>query len=158
MNSLPGDVDGAVPGEVVGSQPPKLRGWVRIGSDGSPGVVLEQVHGEERVLQPQVVLRPAPLNTSPLSAEKVPTHPGVGSNELCDGGVPGLVGSQRANQYVTELLARRRVVHHDTGLHGCQLWAKLTREKQRTWSEIALEVCSTGGASEGGVPVDPGAR
>ena len=90
---------------------------MRIGPDSSPLVVLEDVHGHERLLQPQVILRPGPLSTS-SRIFKVVTHPGVGANELRDGDIPGLVGSPRSDQHITELLARRGIVEHDTSLHG----------------------------------------
>ena len=65
MDSLPCDVNSAVSGKAAGSQPLGLGGWVRIGPDRSPGVVLESVHGQERLFKPQVILQPARISTNP---------------------------------------------------------------------------------------------
>lgn len=65
MNNSPRDVNGAVSGEAVGSQPLEPRGWVRIGPNRSPDIALKPVHGQERLFQPQVILRPARISTNP---------------------------------------------------------------------------------------------
>lgn len=65
MNNSPRDVNGAVSGKAVGSQPLEPRGWVRIGPNRSPDVVLEPVHGQESLLQPQVILQSARISTNP---------------------------------------------------------------------------------------------
>ena len=132
VDNSPCGVDGAVSGNTVGSQPVELCGWVRIGPDSSPDVVLEHVNGHERLLQPQVILRPERLSTS-SQALKATTHPGVGSNELRESGVPDLVGSSRGNQHVTKLLARRGVVHHDTSLQG------VSYKQNLNWESAYLE-------------------
>jgi len=64
MNNSPRDVNGAVSGKAVGSQPLEPRGWVRIGPNRSPDVALEPVHGQERLLQPQVILQPTCISTN----------------------------------------------------------------------------------------------
>jgi len=116
IDNSPSSVNGTGSGRTVGPRPFERRGWVRIGPNSSPGVVLEDVHGHERLLQPQVILCPGPLSTNSRMVEGV-THSRVGTDELRDGGVPSLVGSPGSDQYITELLTRRGVVHHDAGLH-----------------------------------------
>ena len=63
-NYSPCNVNGAVSGKAIGSQPLKLRGRVRIGPDRCPDVVLEPVHGQERLLQPQIVLQPVRISAN----------------------------------------------------------------------------------------------
>jgi len=91
MRNPPCDINRAVSDKAVGPQPLELRGWVRIGPDRSPDVILKPVHGQECLLQSQVILQPSRINTSP-QVLNVTTHPGVGGNELCDDRVSCLVG------------------------------------------------------------------
>jgi len=125
VDNSPGSVNGAVSGRAVGPQPFERRGWVRIGADSGPLVVLEHVHGHERLLQPQVVLRQGHLSETSQILKQT-THPGVGGNELRGCDVPDLKGSSRGNKHITKLLARRGVVHHDTSLYGVSHVQNLT--------------------------------
>lgn len=52
MGDPPCDVYDTMSDETVGSQPLELGGWMRIGHHRGPDIVLEPVHGQERLLQP----------------------------------------------------------------------------------------------------------
>jgi len=71
MGGSPCDVNGAVSGKAVGSQPLELRGWMRIRPDRTPDVVLEPIHVQERLFQPQVILQPARISTNSQSTNRV---------------------------------------------------------------------------------------